>query len=79
MKTSTICTISDNGIGIPKEDLDKIMNPFFRSNPTLNPEIKGYGLGLSTVKKLSRLLDVQFDIQSEINTRTSVTLSFKKM
>ena len=75
----TICTISDNGIGIPKEDLDKIMNPFFRSNPTLHPDIKGSGLGLSIVARLAGLLNIQFEIQSEFNTGTSVTLIFKKM
>ena len=78
-QTNTICTISDNGIGIPKEDLDKIMNPFFRSNPTQNPEIKGYGLGLSIVKRLSDLLSLHFEIQSEINAGTTVTLSFKRL
>ena len=78
-ESSTICTISDNGIGIPKEDLDKIMNPFFRSNPTLHPDIKGSGLGLSIVARLAGLLNIQFEIQSEFNTGTSVTLIFKKM
>lgn len=72
----TICTISDNGIGITKEDLDKILNPFYRSNPTHHPEIKGSGLGLSIVKRLSELLDIKFEIQSEINKGTSVNLSF---
>ena len=79
MKTSTICTISDNGIGIPKEDLDKIRNPFFRSNPTQHPDIKGSGLGLSIVSRLSELLNIQFEIQSEINSGTSVILNFKRM
>jgi signal transduction histidine kinase len=78
-QTNSICTISDNGIGIPKEDLDKIMNPFFRSNPTQHPEIKGSGLGLSIVARLAGLLNIQFEIQSEFNTGTSVTLIFKKM
>ena len=71
------CTISDNGIGIPKEDLDKISNPFYRSNPTQHTDIKGSGLGLSIVKRLAELLDIQFEIQSEINKGTSVVLSFK--
>ena len=74
--TTTICTISDNGIGIPKEDLDKILNPFYRSNPTQHPDIKGSGLGLSIVKRLSELLGIHFEIQSEINKGTSVVLSF---
>jgi len=73
---STICTISDNGIGIPKEDLDKIFNPFYRSQPTQHPEIKGSGLGLSIVKRLAELLDIRFEIQSEKDKGTSVILRF---
>jgi signal transduction histidine kinase len=72
----TICTISDNGIGIATEDLDKIFNPFYRSSPTNHPEIKGSGLGLSIVKKIAQLLHTKFEIKSEINHGTIVILSF---
>lgn len=72
----TICTISDNGIGIAVEDLDKIFNPFYRSSPTNHPEIKGSGLGLSIVKKIAQLLHTKFEIKSEINHGTIVILSF---
>lgn len=73
----TTCIISDSGIGILKEDLDKILNPFYRSNPTRYPEVKGTGLGLSIVKRLSELLGVQLEIQSKINKGTSVILRFR--
>lgn len=72
----TICSISDNGIGIAQEDLDKIFSPFYRSNPTGHPEIKGSGLGLSIVKRIAQLLHVEFEIHSEINKGTIVVLSF---
>ncbi len=72
----TICTISDNGIGIAAEDLDKIFNPFYRSSPTNHPEIKGSGLGLSIVKKIAQLLHTKFEIKSKINHGTVVILSF---
>ncbi|WP_310558119.1 ATP-binding protein [Flavobacterium sp.] len=78
-ETATVCTISDSGIGIPKEDLDKIRIPFFRSNPTHHPDIKGSGLGLSIVARLAGLLNIQFEIQSEINKGTTVILSFHRM
>lgn len=72
----TISSISDNGIGIAQEDLDKIFSPFYRSNPTGHPEIKGSGLGLSIVKRIAQLLHVEFEIHSEINKGTIVVLSF---
>ena len=74
----TICTITDNGIGIPKEDLDKIFNPFYRSNPTHHPETKGSGLGLSIVKRLTQLLNIRLEIQSESNKGTSIILRFQQ-
>jgi signal transduction histidine kinase len=74
--SKTICSISDNGIGIAPEDLDKILNPFFRSNPTLHPEIKGSGLGLSIVERITQLLNVEFKMESELNKGTQVFFVF---
>ncbi|WP_433811076.1 sensor histidine kinase [Flavobacterium johnsoniae] len=74
----TICRISDNGIGIVKGDLEMIFNPFFRSNYTEHPEIKGVGLGLSIVKRITEQLDIQFKIESKIGVGTTVILGFKE-
>ncbi len=73
-----VCEISDNGIGIAKEDLKSIFNPFFRSNSSVHPEIKGTGLGLSIVKRFTELLHITFKIQSQINEGTIVVLEFKE-
>lgn len=73
-----ICKISDNGIGIAKEDLEMILNPFFRSNYTEHPEIKGVGLGLSIVKRITELLHVKFKIESQLGEGTTVILAFNK-
>ncbi|QSB25162.1 HAMP domain-containing sensor histidine kinase [Flavobacterium sp. CLA17] len=74
----TICKISDNGIGIAKEDIEAIFNPFFRSDSSGHPEIKGTGLGLSIVKRLSEMLHISFEIESKIGEGTTVSLSFKE-
>lgn len=74
----TICRISDNGIGIAKGDLEAILNPFFRSNSTDHPEIKGMGLGLSIVKRATELLGIKFKIESEIEVGTTVILGFNE-
>lgn len=75
---NTLCKISDNGIGIAKEDIEAIFNPFFRSDSSGHPEIKGTGLGLSIVKRLSELLHISFEIESKIGEGTTVFLSFKE-
>lgn len=73
-----VCKISDNGIGIAKQDLESIFNPFFRSNSTDHPEIKGTGLGLSIVKRITELLHIKFKIESEIGVGTTVILGFNE-
>jgi signal transduction histidine kinase len=44
--------VSDNGIGIPKEDLDKIFTDFFRASNIKDKSYEGTGLGLSVVKQI---------------------------
>lgn len=70
----TIVTISDNGIGISKDDLAKIFNSFYRANHTLNPAIKGTGLGLSIVKRLCDLLNISVEVSSSEKVGTTFEL-----
>jgi signal transduction histidine kinase len=77
-KTATVFTISDNGIGIASEDLEKIFDQFYRSKSNQHPQIKGTGLGLSIVKRLCLLLQIDLEIKSKENIGTKVILSFAK-
>jgi signal transduction histidine kinase len=47
-----LITVTDNGIGIPQSDQDRIFNSFFRSSISKQKEIEGSGLGLSLVKEV---------------------------
>jgi signal transduction histidine kinase len=71
-----VFTLQDFGIGISKLDIDKVFNSFYRSNPSEHPEVKGNGLGLSIVSRLSDLLQFEIAISSE-NTGTIVRLDLK--
>lgn len=73
---SLLFTIIDNGIGIAKNDLDKVFHSFYRANSLNNTTIKGTGLGLSIVKRLCELLSVTITIESELNVGTIINLSF---
>jgi signal transduction histidine kinase len=44
--------VIDNGIGIPKNDIDKIFNDFFRASNIKDKSYEGTGLGLSVVKQI---------------------------
>ena len=73
-----LCSVSDHGIGIASEDLQKIFDQFYRSKSNEHPEIKGTGLGLSIVKRLSTLLQIDLQIESEEGKGTKVILGFHK-
>ncbi len=48
----TCIKISDNGIGIPEKDLEKIFGQFFRVSNKNNKKVEGSGLGLSVVHEI---------------------------
>ena len=73
--TTIIVSIFDNGIGISKENISKVFDPFFRAFATDNHEVKGTGLGLSIVKRICVLLNVDIKISSEENIGTKIILS----
>lgn len=70
------CVITDQGVGISREHLHQIFNPFFRSNALNHKEIKGNGLGLSIVKKACDALNITINVESELDKGTEVTLLF---
>jgi len=59
-------TISDNGIGIGREHLDKIFNMFYRASE----KSQGSGLGLYIVKETINKLNGKIDMHSELNVGT---------
>jgi two component system histidine kinase len=66
--------IEDFGLGISKEALPHIFERFYREDEARNREIKSYGLGLSIVKEILSLLDIDIQIESELGKGTKITL-----
>ncbi|MCR5590578.1 MAG: response regulator [Lachnospiraceae bacterium] len=56
--------VSDTGIGIKKEDIDGIFDPFRRLDIKKNQNIQGTGLGLSIVKSLVDKMDGEIKVES---------------
>jgi len=67
-------SISDNGIGIDKHQQKKIFNTFYRV-PTGNiQDVRGYGIGLSYVKKLAEAHCGTITVESKLNKGTTFNL-----
>ncbi len=72
IKSMAVVEIADNGIGIQKEDLSRITDPFF----TTKPPGEGTGLGLSITQAIINAHQGKMKFESEINKGTKVIMSF---
>lgn len=72
---ATLLSVSDKGIGMKKDFVEKILSPFAQADDGLDRSFEGIGLGLSIVKLLAKALDGTLDIVSSEESGTSATLS----
>ncbi|MBK8551121.1 MAG: ATP-binding protein [Ignavibacteria bacterium] len=73
-----IVNIEDNGIGIPKKDLPRIFERFYRVDKTRSRDIGGSGLGLSIVKHILEAHSSQIKVESEESKGTKFEFSLKR-
>ena len=68
--------ITDSGIGILDEQIPKALAPFQQIDSRLGRKHDGTGLGLPLTKSLVELHGGTFDLQSEVDRGTTVTVRF---
>ena len=70
--------VADTGIGIPKEDLDRVFERFYRVDKSHNRQVPGTGLGLSIVKHGVAYHGGIISLESNEGVGTTVTVRFEK-
>ncbi len=80
IKNKIIISIQDNAIGIKKDDQKRIFNKFYRVSTGNVHNVKGFGLGLSYVKRIVEEHKGRISIESQLNKGTTfkVVLPLKK-
>jgi signal transduction histidine kinase len=73
-----VIKITDTGIGIPKPDLPKIWDRFYRVDPSRTRKTGGTGLGLYIVKKIIDSHDGSVTVESNENKGSTFTISLNK-
>ncbi len=69
-----VISVSDTGTGIPKEELPKIFDPFYRVNRP-GQHVQGTGLGLAIVNKIVKLHNGLIEVESKVDNGTTFTIS----
>jgi len=68
-------SVSDTGIGLHKEDLEKLFNEFYRVENEINQNVKGSGLGLSLVKRIIEAHKGDITVQSKTGEGSTFTFT----
>ncbi len=77
-KSEALIKIVDTGIGLSKEDSEKIFNRFYRVDDSRSRQTGGSGLGLSIVKSAIDKLGGKISLESKLGAGTTINLTIPK-
>jgi signal transduction histidine kinase len=71
-------SVKDTGMGIPKDDISKVFDRFYRVERNSATGVSGTGLGLSIVKDIVNMHKGAISVESEINDGSKFTVALPK-
>ena len=77
-KSTVIFCVKDTGIGISKENQERIFERFYRVDKGRSRETGGTGLGLAIVKHIVAVHHAEIEVTSEEDKGTEITVTFHK-
>ena len=70
--------VSDTGIGMKQESIDKLFSPYERIEEKRNRAIEGTGLGMSITRQLLELMDSSLEVESEYGKGSVLSFAIKQ-
>jgi two-component system phosphate regulon sensor histidine kinase PhoR len=74
----SVLEVADTGIGIPRDDLPRIFERFYRVDKARSRELGGTGLGLSIVKHLDHSIGGTLEVTSRVGSGSKFTVLFPR-
>ncbi|MEI4621499.1 HAMP domain-containing protein [Bacillus pfraonensis] len=78
LETSVVVSISDNGIGMGQEEIERIFDRFYKVDTARARNVEGSGLGLSIVKKIVELHHGTISVESKKGKSTTFRIEIPK-
>jgi signal transduction histidine kinase len=76
---TVVVRVTDDGIGIPDGDVDRVFEPFFRVDASRSKSTGGYGLGLSICKRVMEAHGGSIAVERPTGRGTSFVLTLPKL
>lgn len=70
--------VEDTGIGMKKEDMDRLFVPYERADEIRNRNIEGTGLGLSITQKILHLMDSKLEVSSAYGVGSTFSFAIRQ-
>lgn len=78
VKERVLLVVQDTGIGIDRENQERVFERFYRVDKSRSKATGGTGLGLAIVKHIAAKHDAAISMESELGSGTTITVSFDK-